>query len=69
MNEALEKWLERQGMSQAELARRLGYSAFYVNQVVRGKREVSDSFIGRFVQVFGPDEVAFFVKSPVPTPA
>ena len=55
MNENLKTWLEKQNITQAELAKRLGHSFEYVNRVVNGKMPITDAFRWRFAQAFGFD--------------
>jgi plasmid maintenance system antidote protein VapI len=57
----LAKWLESRQMSQANFARAMNYTTAYVNQLVHGRREINDAFIGRFIRTFGAEEAAVFI--------
>ncbi|NOZ27991.1 MAG: helix-turn-helix transcriptional regulator [Chloroflexi bacterium] len=51
-------WLEQQSMTQAELARRLRISPSYLNDIVKGRAEITDTIKWRFAQAFGFDVAA-----------
>lgn len=63
----LRDWLAEQGMTQAELARRLNLSTVYVWQVVSGAREITPGFRGRFLMTFGPEATASILSHDSPS--
>ena len=52
------EWRNEQGITWTELASRLGFDLSYIFRIANGERPVTDSFIGRFAQVYGFDVAA-----------
>lgn len=52
--ERLRNWMDKQNMNQVDLARAMNISESAISLVLSGKRELSESFIGRFFLAFGP---------------
>ena len=52
MNKITE-FLAEKSMTQAELAARLGYDLSYVNQIINGRKRVTDAFRWRWQNEFG----------------
>lgn len=46
-------FLHEKNMTQAELAKTLQYDLSYINQIVNGKRRVTNSFRWRWQEAFG----------------
>lgn len=63
----LRHFIDRHGMTQAELARRLSYKPGYVNKLFCGAEPITDGFRYRFAVAFGWDthRVIFGASSPV----
>ena len=49
----IERFLEEKSMTQTKLAEVLGYDVSYVNQVINGKRPITDAFRWRWMEAFG----------------
>lgn len=49
---------ESKGLTWTALAEQLGFDLSYLSRIANGERPVSDSFIGKFAQVFGYDVAA-----------
>lgn len=47
------KFMEENNLSQAEVARRLGYQQSHVSMVISGQRRVTDGFRYRWLEAFG----------------
>ena len=52
----LSTWMSERALSLSDLARQMDLDYSYLWRIARGDRPVTDSFIGRFGQVFGFDE-------------
>ena len=49
----IERFLRDKEMTQGKLADVLGYDVSYVNQIINGKRKVTDAFRWRWMEAFG----------------
>ena len=47
------KFMDENGLSQADVARRLGYQQSHVSMVINGQRRVTDGFRYRWLEAFG----------------
>lgn len=59
---------ERLGLSQAELARRVGYTRAAVNKIEKGERDIPRGKVVKFAQVLGvnPSYLAGFTEDDIP---
>lgn len=46
-------FLDKNSMTQGQLADRLDYDLSYVNQIINGRRQISDAFRWRWLTEFG----------------
>lgn len=53
--ERLIAWMQRQGLKQVDLARRMDLSESAISLILNGHREPTHSFAGRFFHTFGPE--------------
>ena len=56
-NEAMntiKEFMHEKGMTQAELAEKLGYSQPHIANIINGKDPVTDKFRWRWLEAFGP---------------
>lgn len=51
----INQFIQEHGMTQAQLADRLGYSQNYVNQVANKRIAPTDAFRWRWQKAFGPE--------------
>lgn len=51
--DTIKSFLEVNGMTQAELADKLGYNEAYISMIISGKRTPKDAFRWRWLQTFG----------------
>lgn len=49
----IDEFLAEKGMTQTELAARLGYDLSYVNQIINGRKRITDAFRWRWQNEFG----------------
>lgn len=56
--ERLREFLKRHNMTQADLARRLGYSPVYLNKIFCGAEPLTDKVRYSFVMKFGYESAA-----------
>lgn len=49
----IKEFIAQRGITQVEAARELGYSEEYLNRVINGKGELTNSFRWRFIEVYG----------------
>ena len=61
--DAIEKSMEKEGISQGEIARRIGAQRYNVNKVMRGKFTVTVDFLLKMAESIGL-EVEMKVKKP-----
>lgn len=59
---------ERLGLSQAELARRVGYTRAGINKIEKGERDIPRGKVAKFAQVLGvnPSYLAGFTEDDIP---
>lgn len=50
----IKDFIKERGMTQTELADKLGYEQSHVAMVISGKRRVTDGFRWRWLEAFGP---------------
>jgi len=49
----IDEFLAEKNMTQTELATRLGYDLSYVNQIINGRKRITDAFRWRWQEAFG----------------
>ena len=49
----INEFLAEKSMTQTELAARLGYDLSYVNQIINGRKRITDAFRWRWQSEFG----------------
>lgn len=49
----IKSYLDEHNMTQGQLAARLGYDLSYVNQIINGRKRVTDAFRWRWQNEFG----------------
>jgi len=54
----LREWMINQGLTQTQLALRLGVGQPYISLILSGERPITPAFVGRFAQAFGFDVAA-----------
>jgi len=52
----LSGWMQRHGLKQVDLARRMQLSESIISLILNGHREPTDAFVGRFAKTFSPDD-------------
>lgn len=50
----IKDFLHQKGMTQAELAEKLGYEQSHIAMVISGQRRITDGFRWRWLEAFGP---------------
>lgn len=60
-NAILYQFLKDNGLTQREAAAMLGYHEAHLSRIVRGEREVSNSFLWKFEQVFVEPQSPFYL--------
>ncbi len=58
----LRDFIQERNLSQADLARRLGYAPNYVNRIFAGITPVTPGFRGRFLVAFGAEAVSVLAQ-------
>jgi antitoxin component HigA of HigAB toxin-antitoxin module len=56
--ERLIAWMQRQGLKQVDLARKMQISESSVSLILNGHRDPTDAFAGRFAMTFPPADFA-----------
>lgn len=51
----LTDWMRHEGLSKAELARRMNYGSYaHVHAILASEKDLPPAFVGRFLLCFGP---------------
>ena len=56
LKQALVAWFKQSRMSLVDFARWMDYGYQYAWNLIRGNAPVTDALLGRFAQIFGPEE-------------
>ena len=55
---ALHAWARKNGRPIKDMAQQLGVSISYLSNIAYGRKEPTDSFMGRFLRIYGPTAAA-----------
>lgn len=61
IGENLQRLLERQGMSQSELARKMGTQPGVINGIIKGKRNLSVDRLDEICAILGVNPIEFLM--------
>ncbi len=57
--ELIKTFLDVKGMTQAELAKELGWAPAKINDIIKGRRRVTPKTAKKFAKVFGVEHTVF----------